>query len=155
MRQRCSKACYTGEGCGLKFIWTPQYVQRKCQICCQIEVKTRRIRKLKGGIRRWSLEAEHLEGINRTSWRRYPRLRWPNHAAKNVPNYQTELPPMNAAPPFCPGTEIDNGHHLDLCNSLLVSMNSTNVKRSDEGKRRKRKNRGLNRRKDALIKPMN
>jgi hypothetical protein len=37
--------------------------------------------------------------------------------------------------------------YLDLCNSLLVSMDTTNVKRSDEGKRRKGKNEGLNRRK--------
>ncbi|KAN0090072.1 hypothetical protein V8E51_018651 [Hyaloscypha variabilis] len=59
MRQRCSKAYYTGEGCGLKLIRTSQYVHRKCQICCQIEVKRRRIRKLKDKIRRWSLEAEH------------------------------------------------------------------------------------------------
>jgi hypothetical protein len=31
-------------------------------------------------------------------------------------------------------------------------MNTTNVKRNDEGKRRKRKNEGINRRKDTLIK---
>jgi hypothetical protein len=31
-------------------------------------------------------------------------------------------------------------------------MDTTNVKRNDEGKRRKRKNEGLNRRKDTLIK---
>ena len=58
IRQLCSKACYVGEGCGLKLIWTSQYVHRKCQICCQIEVKRRRISKLKDKIRRWSLEAE-------------------------------------------------------------------------------------------------
>jgi hypothetical protein len=34
----------------------------------------------------------------------------------------------------------------------LVSMDNTNVKRNDEGKRRKRKNEGINRRKDTLIK---
>jgi len=42
--------------------------------------------------------------------------------------------------------------HLDLCSSLLVSMDTTNVKRNDKGKRRKRKNEGINRRKDTLIK---
>jgi hypothetical protein len=31
-------------------------------------------------------------------------------------------------------------------------MDNTNVKRNDEGKRRKRKNEGINRRKDTLIK---
>jgi putative salt-induced outer membrane protein YdiY len=31
-------------------------------------------------------------------------------------------------------------------------MDTTNVKRNDEGKRRKRKNEGINRRKDTLIK---
>jgi SRF-type transcription factor (DNA-binding and dimerisation domain) len=34
----------------------------------------------------------------------------------------------------------------------LVSIDNTNVKRNDEGKRRKRKNEGINRRKDTLIK---
>jgi hypothetical protein len=42
--------------------------------------------------------------------------------------------------------------HLDLCNNLLVSMDTINVKRNDEGKRKKRKNDGINRRKDTLIK---
>ena len=41
---------------------------------------------------------------------------------------------------------------LKLTDHLLVSMNTTNVKRNNEGKRRKRKNEGLNRRKDTLIK---
>jgi hypothetical protein len=31
-------------------------------------------------------------------------------------------------------------------------MDNTNIKRNDEGKRRKRKNEGINRRKDTLIK---
>jgi hypothetical protein len=41
--------------------------------------------------------------------------------------------------------------HLNLYNNLFISMDITNVKR-DEGKRRKRKNEGINRRKDTLIK---
>jgi hypothetical protein len=39
-----------------------------------------------------------------------------------------------------------------LARSLFGSMNTTNVKRNDEGKRRKRKNEGIKRRKDTLIK---
>jgi putative salt-induced outer membrane protein YdiY len=46
----------------------------------------------------------------------------------------------------------DRPDHYDLCNSLLVLIDTTNVKRNDEGKRRKRKNEGINRRKDTLIK---
>lgn len=42
--------------------------------------------------------------------------------------------------------------HLDLYYSLLVSMDTINVKRNDERKRRKRKNEGKNRRKNTLIK---
>jgi hypothetical protein len=59
MRQFCSKARYRGEGCGLKLIWASQDMHRKCQICCQIEVKLRRIHTLEDRIRRWNLEAEH------------------------------------------------------------------------------------------------
>jgi len=39
-----------------------------------------------------------------------------------------------------------------LNRSLLVLMDSVNVKRNEEGKRRKRKNEGINRRKETLIK---
>jgi hypothetical protein len=42
--------------------------------------------------------------------------------------------------------------HLDLCNNLLVSMDTTNVKQKNDGIRRKRKNEGINRRKDTLVK---
>jgi hypothetical protein len=41
---------------------------------------------------------------------------------------------------------------LTWADYLLVLIDTTNVKRNDEGKRRKRKNEGINRRKDTLIK---
>jgi len=56
MRQLCSKAPYIGEGCGMKLIWTSQYKHQKCQICCQIEIKKRRIRRLQERMGRWGLE---------------------------------------------------------------------------------------------------
>jgi hypothetical protein len=58
MRQSCSKARYVGEGCGLKLIWTSQYTDRKCRICCQIEAKRRRICKLEDRIAHWRCEAQ-------------------------------------------------------------------------------------------------
>jgi putative salt-induced outer membrane protein YdiY len=42
--------------------------------------------------------------------------------------------------------------HLNLYNNLFILMDITNVKRNDKGKRRKRKNEGINRRKDTLMK---
>ncbi|KAH8674425.1 hypothetical protein BGZ60DRAFT_352933, partial [Tricladium varicosporioides] len=59
IQQHCSKACCVGEGCDLKLIWTSRYIRGKCRICCQIEVKKRRIHKLEDRIRRWSFDAEH------------------------------------------------------------------------------------------------
>jgi hypothetical protein len=49
-------------------------------------------------------------------------------------------------------SKLTRADYPDLCNSLLVLMDTINVKRNDEGKRRKRTNEGLNRRKDTLIK---
>ena len=57
MRQSCSKARYVGEGCGLKLIWTSQHTNQNCRICCQIQAKERRIRKLRDRIGHWRCEA--------------------------------------------------------------------------------------------------
>jgi hypothetical protein len=57
MRQYCSKARYTGEGCGIKLIWVSQETHQKCRICYKIEAKKRRIRNLQNRVERWSLEA--------------------------------------------------------------------------------------------------
>jgi hypothetical protein len=48
--------------------------------------------------------------------------------------------------------KLTRADYLNLCNSLLVLMDTTNIKRNDKEKRRKRMNEGLNWRKDTLIK---
>ncbi|KAF1955405.1 hypothetical protein CC80DRAFT_415565 [Byssothecium circinans] len=58
MHQFCSKAPYLGEGCRMKLIWTTQYNDQKCRICCQIEIKKRRVRRLEERVRRWGLDKE-------------------------------------------------------------------------------------------------
>ena len=57
MRQYCSKARYTGEGCGMKLIWVSQEMHQKYRICYKIEAKRRRILNLQNRVERWSLEA--------------------------------------------------------------------------------------------------
>jgi len=52
----------------------------------------------------------------------------------------------------CPRLNARSASKLTWADHLLVLMDTINVKRNNKGKRRKRKNEGINRRKDTLIK---